>query len=223
MPHGVAPAVRRALALGGLALAWAGPLRAQTEITVESYLGSAVSLPTPLTITQKGQPDLHFTAHYQTRPWDDTWYYQGRIGIWKGDRGWLLEFLHHKLYLTEDRPDEIQQFQITNGFTMFTVSRGWRWHNTILAAGAGPVITYPISTVRGLHEGGRGGFLGGYHLSGGTIIGTVAQRVPILPWLFVAGELRGSVSYVRVPVALGHASVPNVALHYHLGGGIVLP
>jgi hypothetical protein len=70
-----------------------------------------------------GQPDLDFTAHWATHPFRDTWYYGGRIGLWKGKRGWLLDFTHHKLYLT-NRPAEVQQFRITNGMNMLTVSRG---------------------------------------------------------------------------------------------------
>ena len=111
------------------------PAHAQVEF--QAFLGSSVSAPSPLTITQAGQPDLHFTAHWATRPWLDTWYYAGRIGLWRGDRGWLLDFTHHKIYLTNG-PAEVQRFRITNGMNMITVSRGFRH-------GPNLVVPLPIS------------------------------------------------------------------------------
>ena len=94
-----------------------------------------------------GQPDLDFTAHWATRPWLDTWYYAGRIGLWKANRGWIFDFTHHKIYLSNN-PPEVQKFRITNGMNMFTLSRGFRRGQLTYAIGAGPVITFPINRVR---------------------------------------------------------------------------
>ena len=131
-----------------LFLALAGrptPVRAQVEL--QAFFGSSLSLPTPLTISQGGEADIHFTAHWATRPWLDTWYYGGRIGVWSGDRGWLFDFTHHKIYLTNG-PPEVQRFRITNGMNLFTVSRGFRHGLLSYALGAGPVITFPVSRIR---------------------------------------------------------------------------
>jgi hypothetical protein len=194
----------------------AAPALAQVE--VQAFLGSAVSAPTPLSITQRGQPDLDFTAHWATRPWLDTWYYAGRIGLWKANRGWLLDFTHHKIYLT-NAPAEIQRFRITNGMNLFTLSRGFRRGKLTYAIGAGPVVTFPRIRVRGERiESGRG-FLGGYFLSGANVVGSVTRRFPLVSGFFLSLDGRISFSYVRVPVAGGHASVPNAALHLHVGAG----
>jgi hypothetical protein len=200
-------------------LALAGrPTRALAQIELQAFLGSSVSAPSPLAISQQGQPGLDFTAHWATRPWLDTWYYAGRIGFWKGDRGWLFDFIHHKVYLTNN-PPEVQKFRITNGMNMFVLSRGFRRAKLTYAVGAGPVITYPINRVRGEKlESGRG-FLGGYFLSGGTIMGSVTRRFPLTAGFFLSLDSRVSATYVRVPVADGHASVPNLALHVHAGVG----
>jgi hypothetical protein len=203
------------LLLLGLA-GWAAPARAQLEL--QAFLGSSVSAPSPLSITQRGRPDLDFTAHWATRPFRDTWYYAGRIGLWKGNRGWLLDFTHHKLYLT-NAPPEIQRFRITNGMNLFTVSRGFRRAQLTYAVGAGPVITFPKTRVRDERlEAGRG-FLGGYFLSGANLMASVTRRFPLMSDLFLSLDGRVSASYVRVPVAEGHASVPNFALHIHAGVG----
>ena len=207
----------RLLLLIPLALAsW--PARVLAQIELQGFLGSSVSAPSPLSITQQGQPDLNFTAHWATRPWLDTWYYGGRIGLWKGNRGWVFDFIHHKIYLNNN-PPEVQKFRITNGMNMFTLSRGFRRGKLTYAIGAGPVITFPINRVRDQKlESGRG-FLGGYFLSGGTIMGSVTRRFPLTSGFFLSLDSRVSASYVRVPVAGGHASVPNLALHVHAGLG----
>lgn len=206
---------RSLLLLLGLA-GWPAPALAQVEL--QAFLGSSVSAPSPLSVTQQGQPDLDFMAHWATRPQLDTWYYAGRIGLWKGNRGWLLDFIHHKIYLT-NRPPEIQKFQITNGMNMFTLSRGFRRGKLTYAVGAGPVVTYPINRVRDRAlESGRG-FFGGYFLSGATVVGSATRRFPLGWGVFLSLDSRISASYVRVPVSGGHASVPNFALHLHAGLG----
>jgi len=203
------------LILLGLA-GWPAPALAQLEL--QAFLGSSVNAPSPLSISQRGQPDLDFTAHWATRPWLDTWYYAGRVGIWKRNRGWLFDFTHHKIYLT-DAPPEVQKFRVTNGVNMFTISRGFRRGKFSYAVGAGPVIAFPINRVRGQSlESGRG-FLGGYFLSGATLMASATRRFPLSSGFFVSLDTRVSASYLRVPVSGGHAAVPNGALHFHAGLG----
>jgi hypothetical protein len=118
-----------------------------------------------------------------------------------------------------DRPTEVQRFQITNGMNMLTVSRAFRRGQLTYAVGAGPVITYPITRVRGeMLESGRG-FLGGYFLSGANMMGSVTRRFPLPLGVFLSLDGRLSASYVRIPVADGHAGVPNLALHLLAGLG----
>lgn len=205
-----------------LLLALAGrPASACAQVELQAFFGSSVSLPTPLIIRQDGEPDIHFRAHWATRPYLDTWYYAGRIGIWSGTSGWLFDFTHHKIYLTNG-PAEVQTFRITNGMNLFTVSRGFRHGRLSYAFGAGPVITFPINTVRARRLRGERGFLGGYFLSGGHIMASVTRQVPLAAGLFLSLDSRLSAAYVRVPVDGGHASVPNMALHFHAGLGYAI-
>jgi hypothetical protein len=194
------------------------PTAVRAQVELQGFVGSSVSLPTPLTISQAGEPDIHFTAHWATRPWVDTWYYGGRIGFWSGDRGWLFDFTHHKIYLT-NRPPEVQLFRITNGMNLFTVSRGFRRGLFSYAIGAGPVITFPVNRVRDRELQRERGFLGGYFLSGGNLMASATRQFPLTAGLFFSLDGRLSATYVRVPVAGGHASVPNLALHFHAGLG----
>jgi hypothetical protein len=203
-------------------LALAGrPVQARAQVELQGFFGSPVSLPTRLSISQQGEPDIRFTAHWATRPFLDTWYYAGRLGVWSGNRGWLFDFTHHKIYLTNG-PAEVQKFRITNGMNLFTVSRGYRHGLLSYAIGAGPVITYPINRVRDRKlESGRG-FAGGYFLSGGHLMVSATRQFPLVAGLFLSLDGRFSAAYVQVPVAGGHASVPNLALHFHAGVGYAI-
>lgn len=102
---------------------------------------------------------------------------------------------------------------------MFVLSRGWRRGSLSYAVGAGPVVTYPISRVRGRELEHGDGVLAGYHLSGGALVGGLTRRFPLASGFFLSLDSRLSATYVRVPVAGGHASVPNFALHLHAGVG----
>jgi len=193
------------------------PAAAQVEAQI--FAGSSINLPSPLHIVQDGQPDIDLTGHWATRPFQDTPYYAVRLALWRGGRGWLLDFTHHKMYLT-DPPAAVQFFRITNGVNMLTVSRGFRRGNFSYAFGAGPVITFPVTRVRGRENGGGRGFWGGYFLSGANLMASATRRVPLAGPLFLSLDGRASASYLRIPVGGGHAAVPNVAFHFHLGVGL---
>jgi hypothetical protein len=193
------------------------PSAATAQVELQVYLGSAASLPLPITISQGGDPDIRFTARWATRPRDASWYYAGRIGIWNGNRGWRLDLIHHKLYLTNP-PRDVQELKITNGYNMVTVSRAFRRDKLTYALGVGPVITYPFSTIRNRQFDHQGGW-GGYFLSGGTVVGAATREFPLVAGLTVNLDARLSASYVRVPINGGHVSLPNGALHVHAGLG----
>jgi hypothetical protein len=194
----------------------AAPVAAQVEAQV--FAGSSVSLPSPLHIVQQDEPDIDLTGHWATRPFQDTPYYGLRLALWHEQRGWLLDFTHHKMYLINP-PAAVQFFRITNGVNMLTLSRGFRRGNFSYAFGAGPVITFPVTRVRDRETGDRG-FWGGYFLSGANLMASATRRLPVAGPLFLSLDGRASASYIRIPVGGGHASVPNVAFHLHLGLGV---
>jgi hypothetical protein len=211
------PSSARAVGLAlGLLLLWPQALVAQIE--VQLFLGASVSAPSPLSIEQRQQPDLRFTAHWATRPFQDALYYAARVGLWQGSRGWAFDFTHHKIYLTNP-PAAVQQFRITNGLNLLTVSRTFRRGEFSFGLGAGPVVTFPRTRIRDQRlEEGRG-FWGGYFLSGGHLMASATRRFPLSGRLFFSLDGRASATYLRLPVGNGHASVPNFALHFHGGLG----
>jgi hypothetical protein len=195
----------------------ANPARAQ--VSFEAFSGTAFSLHTPLTISQRGQPDIRLTAHYDTRPLEDTWYYGGRVALWKKDRAWVLTLIHHKLYL-ENPTVDVESFRITYGFNMATLGAAWRRDHLIYTVGAGVVVTHAASTVRGVYYSDSGGlFNKGYAVTGVTANGSAQYQWHMAKFLYLVGETLVSASYVSVQVAEGKASVPQASLHLHAGLG----
>ena len=193
------------------ALSRAAPAGADWRI--EAFTGTAHNFTTPLTVRQTGRPEIRVDARYDTRPFTGSPYYSARLGRWKGSAGWELQFLHHKLYLANPT-EEVSHLEISHGYNMATLNRAWERWGFILRGGAGVVFTFPETTVRG-----RKRPILGYDFSGFTAAAGVGGRWPRASRLSVAGELRLTLTWARVPVFEGEAGVPNHALHFLAGLG----
>lgn len=204
-----------------LVVAAAGPLAAQREWTAELFAGTAFSAHTPLTIWQAGQPDIHIQAEWETRPWTGAKYYAFRLARWDGNKGWAVDFTHHKLYLANTTP-EVTEFQVSHGYNLLHLSRVWRTHDWILSAGPGIVFTHPENTVRGqtLDPESGGTLGGGYYLDGVSVMGAVGRRVRISDRFFATGLGKVTLSNVTTRVIDGEAEVPNAAFHVNIGLGV---
>ena len=201
------------------------PTTLHAQWAVEAFLGSAVSAPSNLTIRQDGWPDISFTARYATKPLKSSSapYYGFRVSRWWNRWGAFFDDLHHKLYLTNN-PPEVEKFEVTYGYNLFSLGAGYRVGHWSFLAGAGPVITNPTSLVRGEYKPHDGGIFGsGYYVDGAQLQLGVNRRFRVVGVLFVSADLRGSIGWARVNVANGDADVPNYALHFLLGIGLGKP
>jgi hypothetical protein len=214
MPRRVHRPTLPAQALLSLALVLL-PSPAAAQWTFEFFMGTAFNAPTPLTISQTGYPDIRITADYETKPLHPIQYYAYRLARWRDNDGWLLEHLHHKVYL-KNVTAEVPAFEVSHGYNLVTINRGWRRGANLFIFGGGAVISYTHSEVRGLHYSQDSP----YHLSGVTIQGSAARRVNLTGHFFISGEAKLTASWARVPVVDGHAKVPNAALHLLAGAGL---
>jgi hypothetical protein len=192
---------------------------ASAQVSIDAFTGTAYNLHTRLSIMQEGEPDLGFTAHYQTRPLEDTPYFGVRVSLWKNNRAWVGTLVHHKLYLANP-PPEVKYFKITYGFNMATLGLGWRYGNLVYTVGAGAVITHADNIVRGERYLGTGGPLNrGYTFSGVVALGSLQYRIPLFRKFYLSGETLASAAYIEVKVKDGEAHVPAAAFHLHAGLG----
>jgi hypothetical protein len=96
--------------------------------------------------------------------------------------------------------------------------RLWRSGGWEYGVGVGPVFAVPISEIRGLtYDQSAGTFGSKYEFGGGVIAGNLARRLKLLPFTYGSLSVKGTVSYLNVNVAEGHAITMNYALHFQYG------
>jgi hypothetical protein len=185
-------------------------------------LGTAIpfNFPTSLHISQDFQNEIHFKAHYETRPFHMPYYYDIRIGKWDGCMAWEFEDIHHKIYLRNINED-VQHFSISHGYNLFYFNRAICWHSVIWRLGAGWVIAHPESTIRGHTLDEKGGTCNnsGYYLAGATAQGSISKRLYLPKKWFVEVEGKITASEAHVVVVNGDAEAPNIAVHANLSIG----
>jgi len=193
------------------------PVGVHAAWTFEAFLGSAWSLPSPLSIHQYGEERIHLTARYETRPLVESPYYAWRVARWSDERAWEFELVHHKLYL-ENLPDSVQHFEISHGYNLITINRAWVRGNLIWRCGVGVVASHPETTIRGKKLPWGDG-LNGFYISGPTVQLAIGRKFPLRGGLFAVVEGKWTASNATIPVRDGNAYVPNMALHWLIGLG----
>lgn len=192
---------------------------AQERVSAELFLGSAVSVPLPLALGQDGEPRIRLTARYETRPLETPLYYGIRLALRDDRRGWELQLLHHKMYLTNPTA-EIQDLEVTHGYNILTVNYVWLALPVDLRAGMGVVLPNVSGTVRGRDLGDGGGLLGsGYRLTGPSFLLGAGKRFRGSD--HVSLVLEGQATFARVGVSVSdvEVSAPNIAFHGLIGLG----
>jgi hypothetical protein len=191
-----------------LSLALASPLAAEQGWIVQGSLGGAASLRTSLSIRQTGFETIRVrSADYDTKAFTDPVYYSIRAGRWTGRGGWELELIHHKLYL-QNGPPEVVGLEISHGYNLVTVNRGWDLGPLLLRVGAGPVVAHVEGKVRG-----RSLDTGGYHWTGPVVQVGAEKRFPVGERWRLGVEGKISAARAVIPVNGGELDAPNVAGH----------
>jgi len=205
--------------LGFLLLAGGAPRTAAASWAVEVHAGGAWNVPLPLVIRQEGHEDIRLRARWHTRALEFPIYYVGRFLTHDERAGWALDLTHHKIYLANP-PTEVQRFAVSHGYNLLMIHRLAIRGTRRYGVGAGVVVAHPESEVRGRPQDEHGGPLGGGYHFGGPAIDALASWVPARRnGLHAVAEARFTAAYARVPIAGGHARVPNVALHLTIGAG----
>jgi len=194
----------------------ASPATAQVEFAVEIFTGVAINFNTPLKLEQNGQPDIDFAADYETRPFEQPFYWAIRVGLRSPKSAWELQLFHHKLYLMNP-PPEVQYFDITHGYNILTINYARELRSLTVRAGAGVVIPHVSATVRGEDFSGKDG----YDVGGPAFLAGAGKRWPIVAGLSFAAETQFIFSWIDKQVAGGQVSASSVAFHVWVGLGYV--
>jgi hypothetical protein len=192
---------------------------AESQWSLEIATGVVTNIKTNLTIEQDGEDKIKLKADYETKPFDDPYYYLIRLSRSTESSGWEIQFLHHKLYL-KNATDEIQHFEISHGYNIFTLNRAFHSLPITVRVGGGFVLPHTESRIRGKTDSGGGGIFGtGYRITGPALLVGGSKALRLSSRWFINPELQVSAAWAKVPVADGHATAPNIAIHFLIGGG----
>ncbi len=187
---------------------------------IELHAGAAHSFDSPLVIEQDGAELVDQEAKWSGRSFESPLYYVLRAWRRTGERAWMLDLVHLKVYL-ENPPPTVQAFSISHGYNLLQLSRvSWRGPLRY-GGGLGVVLAHPENTVSGRRlDEDHGGYFGGYYFTGpavGLILGATTDATK-RAWL--AADLRTTMAWAKVPVVDGDAVVPNYSIHASLGAGL---
>jgi hypothetical protein len=193
---------------------------AQSHWSFELHGGEVYNVPMPLRITQEGYPELKLTARYFTEPLTLPVYWDMRFSRWHNNKSWEFEAIHHKLYLDNTTP-EVQKFNISHGFNMLMVNRGFDKKTFRYRTGLGVVLAHPESNIRGKEFGNStDNWDMGYYLSGPVLNLAISKPIRLRGRFYLNAEAKTAFAYAHIKIAEGHANVYNLAFHLILGIGV---
>lgn len=194
----------------------------QRTWSFELHGGVVTNVPLPLTIKQKGYPDIFIRgARFYSEPLISPYYWDWRFAKWSGKHAIEFEAIHHKLYLKDKHPD-IQRFGISHGFNMLTLNYACLFKYFIFRNGIGSVLLHPESTIRNkAYPEGPGFDIRGYRLRGFVFNTAVSKHIPVVrKRLFINAEVKATFAKANAPIVDGIAKVNNIALQGIIGIGV---
>ena len=200
-----------------LALVLSSSTSVMASTSVELMFGYPYNTKSPLHINQDGSSNIATRADFETEPFTPPFYYSMRLAKRTDNAAWELELLHHKLYL-QNRPANVQRFDVSHGFNLLFVNRSWDIQPLILRIGLGAVVAHPENTVNNQPLADDGGLFGsGQYLAGATGQLSAGWSYAFHRHWFATLEGKLTYAYARLKIADGHANLLHGALHA-LGG-----
>lgn len=197
-------------------------VNSQTKWTFDAHFGNVYNIPTLLKINQANYPEIRHEAKFNTEGFTLPVYWNLRLGRWNDRKSIELELTHHKLYLT-NTTQYIQKFNISHGFNILSVNRGFDLNNFTFRYGLGVAITHPESKIRNIEFGdSTNDFDMGYFISGPVANVGIGKKINITNWLYFNAETKSTFAYNIIKIADGKAYLYNIALHLTFGFGLNL-
>jgi hypothetical protein len=195
---------------------YVSPAAAQMRFSVEVFGGTAFSFPSGLTLEQEGQEDIGLTGEYETRPFEQPFYWAVRASLRGSKSAWELQLIHHKMHLSNP-PQEVESFEITHGFNVLTLNYALESLPANVRFGAGVVLPHVTGTVRGEDYSTEGG----YRISGPAFLVGAGKRWQLVAGLTAGVEAQLSAAWASASVAGGRVSASSFAFHLWIGLGYV--
>ena len=192
--------------------------------SIDISLGDAFSISQNLKVHREGFDDIDFNASFKTNGLKSPQYYSIRVRQEVAENFFEFEFIHHKLYIHDDLPDEIEKFEITDGFNLLLInvqkvinqSLGYR-------IGLGTVVTHPDIIIDGQTNYVEGGGLipkfwtDGYHWGGISSQFSIFLNKKLNDKLHYSIEGKAVLAKASIPIVGGNFDLPNISFHILLG------
>lgn len=192
---------------------------AQLKWSFEIHGGTAYIVPLPLQIHQTGYPTINFLAKFDSRSFRVPVYWDWRISRWQNNRSWEIEATHLKMFMKNTTTD-VSMFNISHGFNIVTLNRGYKIRKLIQHSGIGFVLTHPESTIRNMFFNPNLGILkSGYYISGPALNYGIAYPLNLSRHWFLNLEGKSTFAFTRINIVQGYANVYNFTFHLILGIG----
>lgn len=211
--------MKKLIAILFLTIIFSTTTNGQSHWAFEIHCGQVFNVPMPLNIRQEAYPDLKLRARYSSESFTLPVYWDIRLGRWQHERAWEFEAIHHKLYLN-NTTSEVQKFNISHGFNMIMVNRGFEKKSFCYRAGAGIVLAHPESKIRGREFGDSADDTDlGYYISGPVLNLSINKPFYLGSRFYINAEAKTTLAYSHIKVAQGNSDVYNIAFHIILGLG----
>jgi len=192
-------------------------------LTFELKTGVPENIATPMYYWKKGWYEARqIWARYKSEPFQEAPYYVYRFGIVDSEthNKWEFEFMHHKLLLKNIPTDTFKSFQISHGYNMMWINRGWQKKYFLIRLGLGLVLAHPeIELANGEREAWVEGTFVGFYFAGVCAQIAIEKKFYIYENFFFDPEIKFTVAQAQVRFPDGYANVPNVAFHFTFGFG----
>ena len=198
------------------------PLQAQLLHSIDVIAGAPLNFDSKVSFHQAGEEDISLMGQYISKPLEDPYYLGFRLNFNIADHVWELQFLHHKVYLT-NTTEQVQHFEITHGFNTLTAHYRFIYDEFNLRLGTGVVLPHTESTIRGVQHASTGGIFGwGYHITGPIFLAGINRDWMLGSHFYLNTELQFIGGWAKVPIFNGHAHATNFAFHFIFGIGYKL-
>tara|TARA_B100001750_G_scaffold171530_1_gene139847 strand:- start:1009 stop:1668 length:660 start_codon:yes stop_codon:yes gene_type:complete len=193
-------------------------------MSIDISLGEAFSINQDLKIHRDDLDDIDFNASFKTNGLKSPHYYSIRLRKEIAEKNLEFEFIHHKLYVYDNLPNEIEKFEITDGFNLLLVNLHKMINESMgFRIGIGTVVTHPDIIIDGKTNYIEGGGLipkfwtDGYHWGGVSSQLSVFLNKRLNDKLYYNIEGKAVVANANIPIADGKFDLPNISLHILLG------
>lgn len=192
-----------------------------------NYLGGSESTTSSLYINREGTENDIKThqADWEGKPFTNSAYYAMKLEKWTQNKGYGLEWVHHKIYL-KNNIEGIDSFSISDGFNLLFLNKimplSRLGNRTYLRIGAGLVFAHMDVELTGEDEFYMDGGIAGSYFAGGAIQVALDKWVKTFKSHFVTIETKFTAAYCRGPVSktfTEYAVLPNYAFHILVGVG----